>query len=1008
MKKTIFRNMLSLILVFTMLLSMIPIYAFAASKEKYIETVYASITEPKVSGSTVSLFPTSSDPSKYTVKVEKCTKVGSSKPMGPDDTFDYNEDYRIRLLFRAKEGYKFDGQTTANINGQKLKTVSWNYEETSFEFIKRAGITNIMTFIGCDIYPHPFMTVEKIKSSLEDYYDDSSRIKASCLYVREKGSSKDLDDKYKLQAGKIYTVKGKWNTLYGFMFGSYSEMDYSETIKSEEYSPAWSRKEISITFDIYVPQANKIDRTYITLKAPKCLEYGLFDYRDVELKECDSYTKDYLWSYDTYNVSSSNIFDYTDDKYMNIEKPFFKEGHKYGLFAVIRTKPGYSFEKDADIYLNGTKAKIRKFSEEEIMILADLTYEKIAKTRYISGDITEPVADKTPADYQSITFDSLYTFHYKDFIDITNSNTKLAKNDKIIAGHKYRINFSIDGHYEDNCFADDLTVVLNGRKATRIGGDELNPTFYIEFHAGPEGKINFDVDVDPVVENSIVKDHMPSVSKDECYIIKSFYYEEYNQETRTGRDMGSDDTFKGGYIYKLHLYIAPKPGHNLFPDNKIPHFTCNVNGENAEVTTYSDVGVRFLYIFKCRKADIEDIDIKIYNFVNGKKGNDIIIEMTDDDIGCSIKDFKVLDTSYNDMTYQKFKGGYQYIFDIVFETTSDEYHFDYDKVLLYTNYGTYSLKQNSPHELKARKYFTCEAIKIDTIEAIVDEPRNGDSPADLFATVPEGMPYRVESRDWYLIDGSSGYGKKLGYTEGCTEGKDYRCVMHMVIRNEYKGLYEFSGSTKAKINGENAEIESGNADEFYISTVFTCDIGPIFIDVVEATVDTPCAGDTPEDLKCTAPQYVAYSVLKCTWSLMDGSGPFGKTLKPEDKFIEGEKYHCDIEFIMNDENYDTHKITDDTTGKINGKTAHIGNSYPYGMSLDTYFVCEAQKTKLGDINGDGKITTADYAMLKRAVLETYKLSDIQKTVGDINHDGKIITSDYAMLKRAVLGTYTLK
>lgn len=58
----------------------------------------------------------------------------------------------------------------------------------------------------------------------------------------------------------------------------------------------------------------------------------------------------------------------------------------------------------------------------------------------------------------------------------------------------------------------------------------------------------------------------------------------------------------------------------------------------------------------------------------------------------------------------------------------------------------------------------------------------------------------------------------------------------------------------------------------------------------------------------------------------------------------------------------------------------------------------------GDLNGDGKINSTDYMLLKRAVLLTYALREEQKAAADVNGDGKINSTDYMLLKRAVLGT----
>ena len=67
---------------------------------------------------------------------------------------------------------------------------------------------------------------------------------------------------------------------------------------------------------------------------------------------------------------------------------------------------------------------------------------------------------------------------------------------------------------------------------------------------------------------------------------------------------------------------------------------------------------------------------------------------------------------------------------------------------------------------------------------------------------------------------------------------------------------------------------------------------------------------------------------------------------------------------------------------------------------------EDPKVVKGDINGNGKIDSMDYVLLKRAYFGTYELKDL--AVGDLNDNGKIDSMDYVYLRRAYFGTYTIK
>jgi|GEM_PF-3777112 len=85
----------------------------------------------------------------------------------------------------------------------------------------------------------------------------------------------------------------------------------------------------------------------------------------------------------------------------------------------------------------------------------------------------------------------------------------------------------------------------------------------------------------------------------------------------------------------------------------------------------------------------------------------------------------------------------------------------------------------------------------------------------------------------------------------------------------------------------------------------------------------------------------------------------------------------------------------------------------YDMKLvkgnGSYIVLEKEEFAFvpGDVNGNSKIDSSDYAMAKRSYLGTYVLTDEQLMRGDINANSKIDTREYAMIKRHFLGTYVI-
>jgi len=68
---------------------------------------------------------------------------------------------------------------------------------------------------------------------------------------------------------------------------------------------------------------------------------------------------------------------------------------------------------------------------------------------------------------------------------------------------------------------------------------------------------------------------------------------------------------------------------------------------------------------------------------------------------------------------------------------------------------------------------------------------------------------------------------------------------------------------------------------------------------------------------------------------------------------------------------------------------------------------EETKTVLGNIDGDEDVDAADYILIKRAVLNTFNMTEEQKKLADIDKDGDVDATDYVLVKRIVLGTYKI-
>lgn len=68
-----------------------------------------------------------------------------------------------------------------------------------------------------------------------------------------------------------------------------------------------------------------------------------------------------------------------------------------------------------------------------------------------------------------------------------------------------------------------------------------------------------------------------------------------------------------------------------------------------------------------------------------------------------------------------------------------------------------------------------------------------------------------------------------------------------------------------------------------------------------------------------------------------------------------------------------------------------------GISNTTYTI-----VIYGDVNGDGKVTSIDYVLIKNSITTSKKLSGVYFSAADVNKDGQIKSSDYANVKNYIM------
>ena len=1024
MKKTVLRNILSFILVFTFVIGLLPINAFAKTAEN---SFIATMSGLKVCGTINDLKPVSTYPKEYDVEITQCVEVGSNRKFGPNDTFSRDREYRIRFRFKMKGNYEVNTKSNwCYVNGTIGTKFSYNYEEISFDVTLPVDeITGTITTLTTR-NPKYGYTVNKFGSEI--YYDDNAN--NSRHYKRELVSVSEYNDKdtplsgdYLLQGGHIYYVKVKWNPKPGYVFASYSDMSYDYDIRRNGYTPAWTEKEITVTYQAYVPNPMEVNNIDLTLRVEKGKEKDKAYRKNLHAADCSE--KDNITSYTSdcesrYRFYFHVLLDKTDGRSLGPDDEI-KPGHIFDLSYKFYAQPGYSFAEAGlfNVTINGKKAIIGNYysSTKVMMIAEDLTYDDIVKVHCINDEIKMPVAGKTFADFSNETLNDEFILSYQSVRDIDDNNRLLAKNEKFVAWRYYRIYFNIIGAGSKNYikFAPAPSVILNGHKAFYTNGA---PQFHIDLRAYPDHIDDFNVVVEEAKDGEYIRDFIKNIRLNSSGDKDTLKIADIELENRTTeRKLGSCDRFQGGYDYRMILAIKPRTGYPLSEDESIlKGVKCRMSyGDSFYVIKpgVSDgIYLNYIFDFKCDDPSmLEWTHVDIENFEFGNKGSDIKITVPDDQ-HYYLESFTITDTGNADMTDEYFEWEEPYWLTFTFRPEKG-YHFSHARTRL--NYvcgedDTTTWKDNLKDTSVFSMRLTLECLpgKINGTQVFIDPPAPGFTPNDINVSVPAGKGYCIGTSEgsviWYHDNMPKG---KMADDEKFIPGEHYKCWVDLYIKDEYENQYEFvdGENIKGYINGNDAHIGNAYPQGVSLWYEFVC---PEKVDKIELTLDG--FEDGSSSIYLHLPEDAVYECYDAGMYCANGY-----LYEGESPIAAGEKYIFALYFQIKTPMTDLYSFNmGDIVVTVNGETLtdNYWESSPYkGYLQITLTVPEKSKPEepqaLGDINGDGKVNTADYTMLKRAVLGTYTLNGDQKKAGDINGDGKITAVDYTMLKRFVLGTLGL-
>lgn len=86
-------------------------------------------------------------------------------------------------------------------------------------------------------------------------------------------------------------------------------------------------------------------------------------------------------------------------------------------------------------------------------------------------------------------------------------------------------------------------------------------------------------------------------------------------------------------------------------------------------------------------------------------------------------------------------------------------------------------------------------------------------------------------------------------------------------------------------------------------------------------------------------------------------------------------------------------------GKVLSDEDAVGTGCVVSISVEGEIIDKATVCLGGDLNGNAFVDVGDYLMLRRHLLQSYKLSDVQKSAADVNGDSALDTFDYLAIRK---------
>ena len=267
-------------------------------------------------------------------------------------------------------------------------------------------------------------------------------------------------------------------------------------------------------------------------------------------------------------------------------------------------------------------------------------------------------------------------------------------------------------------------------------------------------------------------------------------------------------------------------------------------------------------------------------------------------------------------------------------------------------------------------------------------------------SVPEGVHYSISETAWLEI---ATY-HFMEDDEVFKSGMYYSIAIEAVADEGYIFSDEFTIKLFDTDGNELAPVIPDLYDEGKSCVVWTdpvlCDGGSLLpidkIEVNDVNLNIK-VGDKAEDyMGYSLPENAPYTVTIVTWT--DVTTGDADDMKPDEVFQAGHIYRFVI-VVMPTEGY---CFAENPEIFLNGGKDYSDMTlcvemYALIASNDITPTEPTPEVLTGDLNGDGKVNTADAVIVLKYAAEMVTLDDRQLLAGDTNHDGKVNTADAVLI-----------